>query len=266
MKTREKEKKLKPFDLEKIYSDLSKNPNEENFLNYFSDLIQNSKNQNIIQKNSQNPYLQPPPKKNSSKKDKNKNQNPNLIWEIISPNFKPVDDEKLFSSVLVPSFLPLQKPRTIIPFPKDNFNNSQNLTNQNWKKSPKSKRVSYTSILLSALVFLGEPVDIVTKQKIQQIPNQNSFSNEIKLDEDYMNLDIDTKILLEIEYVGLGNGSLHTISPDLLNEYEKIHQEYLVAVGEANLVKDKIVSELMKKKEEIQHYNYLCNCINSIKK
>ena len=244
----------KQYNLKKLYNTLISKQCETSVFANFPNAVENSKIPNNSPENHQNQLASFKMKVKHSKSIKTEESDSKLLWDIIAPYFKPVDDTKLFSNFLVPSIIPKSYPHFDIHFPHGKSLNDQTI------RFPKSKRVSYTSILTSCILFFDH-----------QFKSDSAFSNhdistemkpiQTETNDDYINLDVDEKILLELEYIGLGKEPLEAISPELLDEYKTMQEQRFLAAEETNLIKNEVSQQIMKKKEEIQHYNYLCKCI-----
>ena len=82
-------------------------------------------------------------------------------------------------------------------------------------------------------------------------------------DEDWSALDTDTRIKYELISLGLGHESPQTMGESLMDEILDVSSKEFFAVAEANVVREYLASQMENKKDQIEHYNFLCKCSNN---
>lgn len=166
-----------------------------------------------------------------------------LIWTIVQNVYKPVPTKKLFDSVLVPRVIPIYSDEFILSRQK------------NTKEVSSSLQIPFTSVLISALVpiNMSETKDIFTRFDIQD--------NKKKEDKKWTSLDLNTKILLELESIGLGNSSLKIISNDYKCTMKEINKDQIISVFEANMFRKQLHDQLLANIDKIEYDNAGCSFI-----
>lgn len=170
------------------------------------------------------------------------------MWKLILPFFRSVNERELLGNTLVPRAYRLPNDKKSINYPTKKFTKTS-------IPYVKSIRPNFISILNSCYV----PIDSAIDKPFSMCTEIENDKN----DEDWSVLDTDSRIKYELMSLGLGQESPETMSESLMDEIIDVKSKEFIAVAEANVVREYLVSRMQNKKDQIEHYNFLCKCTNS---
>ncbi|EAX95952.1 hypothetical protein TVAG_077940 [Trichomonas vaginalis G3] len=163
--------------------------------------------------------------------DEQINEATTVLWKVIEPIFTPVDTHKIIDNFLVPRVIPT-------------FDESHPFKEST---SQLRSKISPTSVLLSTIVKCN-PSD-------KQIPSESISGVK---DQEWMDLDINTKIQYELESIGLGDQPILTITNELRQSFIESKRLETISIFESNIMKNSIAQKIkseLKNTKEITAFN-----------